>query len=107
MNNLSIANIKKISKTSKQDLGNTKKSPTEKSSFDLVEIVAPLFAINLQIHTNQKFRKSLIHKFICKTPFANHCIALQKCGYNVGTFADIMYLCIDEKFEHYGSFICT
>ena len=73
----------------------------------LVEIVAPLFAINLQIHTNQKFHKPLIHKLICKTPFANHCIALQKCGYNVGTFADIMYLCIDEKFEHYGSFICT
>ncbi|MBQ3607352.1 MAG: hypothetical protein II991_03555, partial [Bacteroidales bacterium] len=70
-----------------------------------VEIVAPLLTPNLQPHSNQIFPKSLIYNQICKTPFANHCTTLQKCGYNVGTFADILYICIDEKFEHYGSFI--
>ena len=73
----------------------------------IVEIVAPLLTPNLQPHSNQVFPKSLIYNQICKTPFANHCTTLQKCGYNVGTFADILYICIDEKFEHYGSFICT
>lgn len=73
----------------------------------LVEIVAPLLTLNLQPHSNQIFPKLLIYNRICKIPFANHCTTLQKCGYNVGTFADILYICIDEKFEHYGSFICT
>ena len=73
----------------------------------VVEIVAPLLTPNLQPQSNQFFPKSLIYNQICKTSFANHCTTLQKCGYNVGTFADILYICIDEKFEHYGSFICT
>ena len=85
-----------------------KKTHSEASLSGLiVEIVAPLLTPNLQPLSNQIFPKSLIYNQICKYPFANHCTTLQKCGYNVGTFADILYICIDEKFEHYGSFICT
>ena len=83
------------------------KRPILCRSGGFVEIVAPLLTPNLQPHSNQIFPKQLIYNKICKTPFANHCTTLQKCGYNVGTFADILYICIDEKFEHYGSFICT